>query len=80
LQSVREFTPNGIVDLSEIAKSKGQIKSSLRALSARYLNQRIVKSAQKTNWARVTLTESQIRYAATDAWACLLIRPFLEAE
>ena len=80
LQAERKFNPRGMVDLSEIAKSKGHIKSSLRALSAKYLQQRIVKSSQKTNWARVNLTESQLRYAATDAWACLLIRPCLESD
>ena len=77
LQSGRMFTPNAMTDLSEIAKSKGHQKSNLRILSAYYLQKRIVKSAQKTNWARANLTEAQLRYAATDAWACLLIRPFL---
>lgn len=78
LRELREITPKGMIDLSEIARSKGYKKSSLRALSAIHLNQRIVKSSQKTNWARTNLTEQQLRYAATDAWACLLIRPKLE--
>ncbi len=76
----KTFTPKSMVDLSEIARAKGHQKSSLRMLSARYLHQRIVKSAQKTNWARPNLTEAQLRYAATDAWACLLIRPLLEKD
>ena len=80
LKDERDFKPNALVDLSEIAKAKGHVKSSLRVLSARYLHQRIVKSSQKTNWARVNLTENQLRYAATDAWACLLIRPLLDAD
>ena len=79
LKMEKMFTPNAMVDLSEIAKSKGHQKSSLRILSAYYLQRRIVKSAQKTNWARSNLTEAQLRYAATDAWACLLIRPLLDA-
>lgn len=78
LKSEREFTPAAMVDLSEIAKKKNHIKSGLRALSAFFLHKRIVKSAQKTNWARDNLTEKQLRYAATDAWACLLIKPLLE--
>ena len=78
LKDERDFTPNAIVDLSEIARSKGYKKSSLRALSACFLKKRIVKSSQKTNWAREHLTDKQLRYAATDAWACLLIRPFLD--
>ncbi len=73
----RRFTPNKMVDLSDIARRYGHVKSSLRALSASFLQHRIVKSAQKTNWARVNLTETQLRYAATDAWVCLLIHPFL---
>ncbi len=71
------FQPRNMVDLSEIARRQGHVKSSLRVLSARFLQHRIVKSAQKTNWARKKLTETQLRYAATDAWVCLLIRPFL---
>jgi ribonuclease D len=78
LKSERMFTPNTMIDLSEIAKMKGHQKSSLRMLSAYYLRKRIVKSAQKTNWARSKLTDAQLRYAATDAWACLLLRPLLE--
>ena len=78
LKKEKVFTPKAMIDLSEIAKSKGHHKSSLRMLSAYYLGQRIVKSAQKTNWARANLTEAQLRYAATDAWACLLIRPLLD--
>lgn len=74
------FKPSSFVDLSEVAKSKGYKKTSLRVLSARYLEQRIVKSAQKTNWARNHLTDAQLRYAATDAWVCLLIRPLLEND
>jgi ribonuclease D len=80
LNTERKLAPQALVDLSEIARKKGQIKSSLRVLSAKYLQQRIVKSSQKTNWARINLTESQLRYAATDAWACLLIRPLLDAD
>lgn len=80
LKQERDFLPHSMIDLSEIAKMKGHLKSSLRVLSARYLEHKIVKSAQKTNWSRFNLTETQLRYAATDAWACLLIRPLLEKE
>ena len=80
LKMEKAFNPKAMVDLSEIAKKKGHQKSSLRALSACYLQHRIVKSSQKTNWARSNLTETQLRYAATDAWACLLIRPLLESS
>ena len=78
LKELRDFTPAAMVDLCGIAKAGGHQKTSLRVLSAYYLGKRIVKSSQKTNWARNVLTEKQLRYAAIDAWACLLIRPLLE--
>lgn len=76
LQEMELFNPGGFTDLSDIARKKGLIQSGARALTARYLGRKLVKSSQKTNWARDGLTERQLRYAATDAWICLhLIAP-----
>ena len=73
LQSISPFTPRGFIDLSDIAAPKGIIQTGVRALAARYLQGRISKTEQKSNWERKNLTDKQKSYAATDAWACALI-------
>ena len=79
LKRMGNFEPSGFIDLAEIAKKKGLIQCGLRALTARYLNRKLIKTAQKTNWAKSGLSERQLRYAATDAWICLfLLKPLLE--
>ncbi len=61
------------IDLEKIAQMKKFQQRGVRALAAYFLNIRISKGAQKTNWERAELTEQQIDYAATDAWVCLMI-------
>ena len=39
-------------------------------MSAIILGVRISKTQQLSNWEADVLTESQCRYAATDAWVC----------
>lgn len=79
LQEMSDFSPAGFVDLSTIAKSKGLIQIGLRALTARYLGRKLVKSSQKTNWSRMSLSDRQLCYASTDAWVCLkLLAPVSE--
>lgn len=77
LQELRPFIPGGFVDLSELAAAKGIIQVGVRGLTARYLNKRLPKTAQKTNWARSELTMKQQIYAASDAWICLKIYPII---
>jgi len=77
LQEQRPFIPGGFVDLSELAAAKGIIQVGVRGLTARYLNRRLPKTAQKTNWARSELTMKQQLYAASDAWICLKIYPII---
>ncbi len=74
------FQAGGFVDLSEIADSKGIVQVGARALVARYLRHRLIKSSQRSNWASPRLTERQLRYAATDAWICLKLYPLLLAD
>jgi ribonuclease D len=80
LKELKHFEEKNFIDLGDIASAKGIIQFGARALSARYLGKKIVKSAQKTNWARRDLTDKQKNYAATDAWACLTIYPLLMAD
>ncbi len=68
LRKLAPFTEAGFVDLGELAKRAGIKNHGLRGLAAVLLGLRITKSAQKSNWAKDTLTTGQIIYAATDAW------------
>ncbi len=63
----------GFVDMLDIAHKLDCTPKSVRGLSAIFLGRRVTKSAQRTNWERKTLTEKQLLYAATDAWACLMV-------
>lgn len=80
IQEIRKFQARGFIDLSKIAAQKGIIQVGARALTARYLEQRLTKTAQKSNWARAQLTRKQKEYAATDAWICLQIYPLLLSD
>ncbi|MCU0285709.1 MAG: 3'-5' exonuclease domain-containing protein 2 [Acidobacteria bacterium] len=80
LRELKQFVPRGFIDLSKIAKEKGIIQVGARALTARYLRKRLVKTAQKTNWAQLRLSRKQQAYAASDAWICLQIYPYLVAD
>lgn len=61
------------IDLEKIAALNKFKQRGVRALAAFFLDIRISKSAQKSNWERQDLTNSQKYYAATDAWVCLKI-------
>ena len=68
LQKIHPFEPKGFVDSASLSSSLGIINTGLRPLVALLLKKRISKGAQTSNWAANQLRESQIRYAATDAW------------
>ena len=42
--------------------------TGLRNLAAIFLRVRILKSERLTDWEARSLTQDQVRYAATDAW------------
>jgi ribonuclease D len=77
LKELKDFEAGGFIDLSTIAADKGIIQVGVRGLTARYKSRRLVKSSQKTNWAKSDLTKKQQAYAASDAWICLQIYPLL---
>ena len=47
--------------------------AGVRSLTAIFLEGRISKNQQTSNWDKEHLTEPQQVYAATDAWICLKI-------
>ena len=65
--------PEGFIDLQELVPTYGIQNFGLRKLAAIVLGFRISKSQQLSNWDAEVLSESQIRYAATDAWVSLAI-------
>ncbi|HIJ90105.1 MAG: 3'-5' exonuclease domain-containing protein 2 [Desulfobulbaceae bacterium] len=68
LHKLAQFKPAGFVDLGNLAKKAGIKNHGLRGLAAVLLGVRIPKGAQTSNWARDVLAQTQIQYAATDAW------------
>ncbi|MBD3628123.1 3'-5' exonuclease [Cyclobacterium sp.] len=67
------FSPDAFFDLNEELKRVGFLNVGVRNLSAMVLGIRISKSEQVSNWEAPALTNKQLLYAATDAWACLEI-------
>jgi len=70
----------GFVDLPTVAKAAGFAELNLRALAASALGIRISKAAQRSDWSRPDLSEAQLAYAATDAWACLAVHEKIESR
>jgi ribonuclease D len=70
LKKVIAFHEKSIADLGTLAQRHGLKQSGVRNLSGMFLGFRIPKGTKTSNWARHKLTEQQIVYAATDAWAC----------
>ncbi len=68
LQKLNKFTPEGFIELQNIVNNYGIENYSLKKLTAIVLNFRISKAQQLSNWEAETLTEKQIKYAATDSW------------
>jgi ribonuclease D len=68
-----KFTPLGFIDLQKIVKEYNIEDTSLQKIYALLFNKKISKSQRLTNWEADILTESQKKYAALDAWACLKI-------
>lgn len=68
LQRLGRFQPEGFAELARVAKEAGIKNHGLRGLAAVLLGYRIAKGAQRSNWGADSLSEKQLRYAATDAW------------
>ena len=71
LMYLSPFDPISFVDLGNIARKNEIPHHGLRGLVAMFLKHRISKGSQTSDWSRLSLSDSQISYAATDAWVSL---------
>ena len=71
LMYLSPFDPISFVDLGNVARENEIPHHGLRGLVAMFLKHRISKGSQTSDWSRVSLSDSQISYAATDAWVSL---------
>ena len=70
LQKLARFSPKGFIDLQSIVWEYGIRDKSVKKMTAIILGVKISKAQQLSNWEAEHLSESQQRYAATDAWVC----------
>lgn len=70
LQKITKFSPKGFVDLQSIVWEYGIRDKSVKKMAAIILGVKISKAQQLSNWEAEHLSDSQMRYAATDAWVC----------
>lgn len=73
LNKLYSFKPLNFIDLQSIVKNYGILELGLQKIFAIVFEKKISKSQRLTNWESSELTEQQQVYAATDAWASLLI-------
>lgn len=73
LKKCGEFQPQGFIDLQDHMKELGIEDTGLAKLYANIFGQRISKREQLSNWEADVLSEKQKAYAATDAWACVML-------
>lgn len=65
------------IELQDYVSRFGIEDRSLQKIFANLFGQKISKSQRLSNWEAETLSERQIKYAATDAWACVKIYNYL---
>lgn len=73
LHGLGEFNAKGFFELQEHMKELGVEDMSLAKLYANLFGQRISKREQLSNWEADVLNSKQQDYAATDAWACVML-------
>ena len=70
LQKYASFKAGGCGDLQSKVWEYGIRDKSVKKMTAIILGVKISKAQQLSNWEAENLSESQLRYAATDAWVC----------
>jgi ribonuclease D len=78
LQQLGRFNTGLFIDLQDHVREIGIEDLSLQKLYANLFGQKISKRDQLTNWDADVLKETQKIYAATDAWACIMLHEELQ--
>ena len=73
LHKTADFETGNFIDLQDLVKEVGVEDMSLQKLYANFFGQKISKRERLTNWEADILTDKQKLYAATDAWACVML-------
>jgi ribonuclease D len=74
LHRLGDFSDGGcFIDLQDHVKEIGVEDMSLQKLYANFFGMKISKREQLTNWEADILSDKQKLYAATDAWACIML-------
>ena len=73
LKALGNFNPQGFFELQQHMQELGIEDISLAKLYANIFEQRISKREQLSNWEADVLSAKQQGYAATDAWACIML-------
>lgn len=80
LQKIKDFNPESFIELIDITKTLGIKNAGVRNLSGIFLQKRVSKNQQTSNWENEKLTKAQQLYAAADAWIPLTIYNMLEQK
>lgn len=73
LHKLANFVPGNFVDLQKHVCEIGIEDKSLQKLYANMFHKKISKGQRLTNWEADVLNDKQKLYAATDAWACIML-------
>ena len=73
LSKIGEFKTGSFIDIQALVREVGIEDLSLQKLYANLFGQKISKRQQLSNWEADILNDKQKMYAATDAWACIMI-------
>ena len=68
-----EFETGYFIDLQNHVREIGVEDLSLQKLYANFFGQKISKRERLTNWEADILNDKQKQYAATEAWACIML-------
>lgn len=67
LKKRQAFTPQGFVEIADMAKEQGHQKLGLRSLAEVLMDVKVSKKMRTSNWERKELSPQQMAYAAADA-------------
>jgi len=70
LKKIKNFQESNFLDLNALAIQKGFESIGAVKLCIMLLGYRISKSQRLSDWSADKLTDSQLQYAAIDAWIC----------